>query len=673
MLCTSRRDATAAHRPLARVFALLHDHLDAGLLSSSVLWMPAHTSEAMVGVAKLSNGSALTQLDRELNDHADWLAKAAVGLHRVPLATRDKVLQHEELARELAMWVGLATFEANHFGTDKLRDSEATSVKHSSAYNKRKRPNRVYGPTRPPALGGHTLVHRATGLLCIVCRRRSQKNNFAREKCTGSTKLQWAIRTHTLAASSTSDGIGHKLARSGDVIWCTVCGLYTEKRTRGIAQECQGPPRTQIGGRANQRASLTQGLHPRTGVPLPAPVFEILDESAAILKHVYVHSRRRREQPRRSRRKRATTGSLPSAKRNKRCSDDMLYGGRVASSLATVPSCAPLLVPDRLLEPSSGSAVPSLAAVPGAMAPVATSRGPDACSLAVVPSVAPEVHASRDAISPMDQLPADSPTGNVTSRDCSSLDAVLVAKRQSHERENWSQVSSSLAAVTVADHLPHGHTQRDQVISTNLPACKRPKLEQAIAVTLAAVPPPEVSNESPPHCGPAPGSSASACSDKIPASGLPHEGQCEPPQRIDQPLDTLGPQLAVCATSSAGARTLTSAQQRLAALRLRVRERQRKENDSGATPPAAVDAFSYGAPATPLLSAPATASDTSSVSTTMTTAAAAPSASVTAAVVSSAAHAVPQIHTHSDGLIVTISATAPELAPAAPASLPQLP
>ena len=49
--------------------------------SEKVVWMPAHTTEASVGVATLGDGSKLTTPDRSGNDQVDALAKKAAATH----------------------------------------------------------------------------------------------------------------------------------------------------------------------------------------------------------------------------------------------------------------------------------------------------------------------------------------------------------------------------------------------------------------------------------------------------------------------------------------------------------------------------------------------------------------------------------------------------------------
>ena len=77
----------SAKRPLARINSLLH-HVFDDADQNAVVWMPAHTTEANVGVKKLSNGTALTAIDRKTNDRADEQAKLATQAVRAPAAIR---------------------------------------------------------------------------------------------------------------------------------------------------------------------------------------------------------------------------------------------------------------------------------------------------------------------------------------------------------------------------------------------------------------------------------------------------------------------------------------------------------------------------------------------------------------------------------------------------------
>ena len=64
--------------------------------------MPAHTSEASIGVAELSLRQRLTVLDRSGNWQADVLAKRALEEHRVSATCLRTIRQQGQLAIGLA-------------------------------------------------------------------------------------------------------------------------------------------------------------------------------------------------------------------------------------------------------------------------------------------------------------------------------------------------------------------------------------------------------------------------------------------------------------------------------------------------------------------------------------------------------------------------------------------
>ena len=64
-----------------------------------------------------------------------------------------------------------------------------------------------------------------------------------------------------------ADHRGHALMVTGDIYWCSRCGLYTVARVRGLALECNTKPK---GGRYSSSVlrRLKEGKHPRTGARL---------------------------------------------------------------------------------------------------------------------------------------------------------------------------------------------------------------------------------------------------------------------------------------------------------------------------------------------------------------------------------------------------------------------
>ena len=65
----------------------------------------------------------------------------------------------------------------------------------------------------------------------------------------------------------------HHLVKSGQVIWCNVCGAFGSQRGRGLAHSCPGPAQVGgTGGRAQQLRRLRAGFHPKDRSKLPAAI-----------------------------------------------------------------------------------------------------------------------------------------------------------------------------------------------------------------------------------------------------------------------------------------------------------------------------------------------------------------------------------------------------------------
>ena len=62
--------------------------------------------------------------------------------------------------------------------------------------------------------------------------------------------------------------------RSGEVIWCSRCGVYADKKSKGLSNTCNGkPPRQRHrGGMEGQLRKLRNGEHPKTRELLPPAV-----------------------------------------------------------------------------------------------------------------------------------------------------------------------------------------------------------------------------------------------------------------------------------------------------------------------------------------------------------------------------------------------------------------
>jgi hypothetical protein len=192
--------ATAPHRPLARVHAMLGHAVD-DVPASAFVWMPAHTGLHDVGVLQLGDGSYLTEVDRSANDRADVLAELAVERRRVPEGIRRQVAEREEVVRGLSRWVATATYLANHRGDAPYRDSKASPaarlLRHAAAARRKasgEAPVRALRVSRPPALPLHALVQASTGhWSCSVClRSAARRPRLEAFSCCGSAAVAWA-------------------------------------------------------------------------------------------------------------------------------------------------------------------------------------------------------------------------------------------------------------------------------------------------------------------------------------------------------------------------------------------------------------------------------------------------------------------------------------------------
>ena len=66
-------------------------------------------------------------------------------------------------------------------------------------------------------------------------------------------------------------GVGHRLFRSGELVWCNICGAYAVQRFKALKLPCAGAAGK--GPRAGQLARMLKGDHPlQRGVRLPLAV-----------------------------------------------------------------------------------------------------------------------------------------------------------------------------------------------------------------------------------------------------------------------------------------------------------------------------------------------------------------------------------------------------------------
>ncbi len=257
--------ATAHDKPLARVMKQLLMYFDGDGDDVSIVWIPGHSTAADVGRAALSDGSILTAMDHAMNTKADTLAKAAARSARVPATVRAAVAARHCLIQRFAMHIGRMTHAANSFGSPPMRDSDPIPKRCRQA---RKTDSMAQ---RPPRLGGHVLVPRATGgWVCQVCWKATATwSRLAHTICRGDVFLRWAERESALAGIDSSDATSHTLRMTDGLVWCATCAAYASERAVGLAAPCRGkPPRGMEFGRHTKLARLRRGLHPKTGQPL---------------------------------------------------------------------------------------------------------------------------------------------------------------------------------------------------------------------------------------------------------------------------------------------------------------------------------------------------------------------------------------------------------------------
>ena len=110
--------------------------------------MPAHTSAAQVGVARLVNGQALTHADRRANTF-DKHAKLAAATYATTDALRDKLRRQAEVVAQAARWLGWVTWASSNDNTTGGRDSVASRSAANLVRNRRLNLTTRHTRTRP--------------------------------------------------------------------------------------------------------------------------------------------------------------------------------------------------------------------------------------------------------------------------------------------------------------------------------------------------------------------------------------------------------------------------------------------------------------------------------------------------------------------------------------------
>ena len=105
----------------------------------SATWVPAHCAKSAIGVARLSDGNVMQQVDFDGNDFVDFHAKKQARIHTPSFSDRSSIVSASNLVSDIAKWIGYCTVLANHFPMT-LPDG---SKKHfrDSLPGKRRKPN----------------------------------------------------------------------------------------------------------------------------------------------------------------------------------------------------------------------------------------------------------------------------------------------------------------------------------------------------------------------------------------------------------------------------------------------------------------------------------------------------------------------------------------------------
>ena len=120
--------AASSKRRFSRVWTSVLDMMESPDL---INWMPAHTTESSIGHSKCSNGELVTEDMRLANQLADEGAKTAAESVRLPLNTRRWLIGRDKQLRQLFIFLGKLTCEANHFSTSEgfIRDSDGRGTR----------------------------------------------------------------------------------------------------------------------------------------------------------------------------------------------------------------------------------------------------------------------------------------------------------------------------------------------------------------------------------------------------------------------------------------------------------------------------------------------------------------------------------------------------------------
>ena len=176
-------------------------------------------------------------------------------------------------------WLGTATHAANNYQLPTgaiIRDSDASRAmanRTSCNYNPTSRSRPSVAQDQPHGSGAKRNQSTAAS-------RVSTWANLAANDAAATAVATVATASQAEAHSAAG---GHRRLRSGRIIWCDICGAYSESRGVGLSNKCPGNAAERAadgsinyGGRAQQLRRLRQGVHPTSGQRLTAAIPEHL-------------------------------------------------------------------------------------------------------------------------------------------------------------------------------------------------------------------------------------------------------------------------------------------------------------------------------------------------------------------------------------------------------------
>ena len=172
-------------------------------------------------------------------------------MHPSCSATLARAEKTEKVVSQVAKFIGRLL---SKIGVDWPKDSEACKSRRSSLCLPRFMAKRAAARTDfhggAVRAKGHRLIEDFSRVRCIDClSSAANRASLCQRVCPLPVVGRRLHRTH-------------KLQNTAGMVWCRVCGAYSQFRVRGLRRACKGPRNT-VG-----RDRLLRGCHPVTGASL---------------------------------------------------------------------------------------------------------------------------------------------------------------------------------------------------------------------------------------------------------------------------------------------------------------------------------------------------------------------------------------------------------------------